>query len=260
MPDDKVQVVDEGQGQVILVVHPGLDDGASWGKVAARLTARFRVVRIHRRQYRLDLADRLPCSIADEAAEVAALAQSFDEPVLLVGHSSGAVVALEALVRSTASFSGAVLYEPPVHLRVGEWTAAVAHAQAEIAAGRPGTAMKIFTRDIVALPGWIAGLIAMFVAFSPRFRALAPHQVDDAAAIENLGVRLDAYAGIAVPIVLLGGDRSPAHLIQRLKALQSVIPAAELVTMPGQGHDANTRAPETVAGVVEGQADKVWTR
>jgi pimeloyl-ACP methyl ester carboxylesterase len=46
---------DEGQGPVILVIHPGLDDGRSWKKVAARLARRFRVVRIVRRHYRVDL-------------------------------------------------------------------------------------------------------------------------------------------------------------------------------------------------------------
>jgi pimeloyl-ACP methyl ester carboxylesterase len=50
-----VRAVDEGQGPVILVIHPGLDDGRSWGKVTARLSPRFRVVRIARRHYRMDI-------------------------------------------------------------------------------------------------------------------------------------------------------------------------------------------------------------
>jgi pimeloyl-ACP methyl ester carboxylesterase len=50
-----VRAFDEGQGRVILVLHPSLDDGSSWKKVAARLTPRFRVVRLHRRPYKLNL-------------------------------------------------------------------------------------------------------------------------------------------------------------------------------------------------------------
>jgi hypothetical protein len=70
-------------------------------------------------------------------------------------------------------------------------------------------------------------LVGMFVANDRRMRALAPRQIDDAAAINQLGVRLDAYARIEVPTVLLGGDRSPgapgrpdqlAHVVEGLAA------------------------------------------
>ena len=60
-----------------------------------------------------------------------------------------------------------------------------------------------------------------------------------------------------MPTVLLGGDRSPAHLGQRLDALARVLPRAERVVLHGQGHDAHRGAPDRVARVVEGLADKV---
>lgn len=142
-----VVAVDEGQGPVILVLHPGMDDGRSWGKVAARLAPRFRVVRPHRRQYRLDIATGSPSTIAQE--------------------------------------------------------------------------------------------------------------VDDVQAIDQLGVRLDVYARIEVPTVLLGGDRSPAHLGERLDALARALPRAEKVVLRGQGHGANQRAPGEVARIIETLADKV---
>jgi pimeloyl-ACP methyl ester carboxylesterase len=69
-------------------------------------------VRLHRRQYRLDI--KRACSIAQEAEDVLAIARVIGDPVLLVGHSSGGVVALEALAALPSTFAGAVLYEPPV--------------------------------------------------------------------------------------------------------------------------------------------------
>ena len=65
-----VHALDEGRGPVILVIHPGNDDGTSWRKVAARLSGRFRVVRIVRRQYRLDLPAPYPYSMAREVEDV----------------------------------------------------------------------------------------------------------------------------------------------------------------------------------------------
>jgi pimeloyl-ACP methyl ester carboxylesterase len=49
--------------------------------------------------------------------------------------------------------------------------------------------------------------------------------------IRQLGVRLDVYARIEVPTVLLGGDRSPAHLGERLDALARALPRAEKVVL-----------------------------
>jgi pimeloyl-ACP methyl ester carboxylesterase len=66
-----------------------MDDGRSWGKVAARLAPRFRVVRLHRRQYRLDIATGSPWTIAQEVDDVLAVAKVIGEPMLVVGHSSG---------------------------------------------------------------------------------------------------------------------------------------------------------------------------
>jgi len=70
-------------------------------------------------------------------------------------------------------------------------------------------------------------------------RALAPRQIDDA------------------PVVLVGGDRSPAHLGERLDALARALPRAEPVVLHGQGHNANLGAPDRIARVVETLADQL---
>ena len=50
-----VRAYDEGHGPTIVLLGPGLDDGTRTKKIAAVLAKRFRVIRLHRRQYRLDL-------------------------------------------------------------------------------------------------------------------------------------------------------------------------------------------------------------
>src|SRR4051812_24527275 len=105
------EAVDEGLGTPILVLHGGMGDPSAWERVTARLRHRFRTIRLHRRQYRLDLP--APVTMADEVEHVAAIASEVDRP-LLVGHSSGAVLALEALVADPSLYRGAVLYEPPI--------------------------------------------------------------------------------------------------------------------------------------------------
>lgn len=246
----EVRALDSGQGPTILVVHPGMDDGSSWQKVTAVLAREFRVLTVLRRQYRLDITKSAPASIADEVADIKALVESVGKPVLVVGHSSGAVVALEALAALPTSFIGGVLYEPPLRIDGPVGGAALLSAQAAIAAGKPGKAMQIFTRDMVGLPEWQAGLVRMFVGASPRMRRLAPRQMDDNTALEQLGLRLDLYEQIQAPVLLVGGDKSPAHLRRRLDVLARTLPRAERHVLRGQGHSANLRAAEPLARVI----------
>ncbi|MEU4574771.1 MULTISPECIES: alpha/beta hydrolase [Nonomuraea] len=252
-----IHATDEGRGPAVLVVHAGLDDGSQWHKVARLLSPRHRVVRIHRRQYRLDLRPR--CTMAQEADDVRVAAAALGGPVLLAGHSSGGVAVLEALAAAPGAFAGAVLYEPPIVTGPPLGGEATARTRALADAGRPGKAIEIFVRDVVGIPPFASRLVGLYVAAAPRMRALAPRQIDDLEAIDDLGDRLDAYAAIDAPVVLLGGDRSPAHLAARLDALERRLPNARRVTLRGQGHSAHLRAPAEVAHVIETLATEVLT-
>jgi pimeloyl-ACP methyl ester carboxylesterase len=252
-----VRAFDDGRGAVVLVLPGGMDDGRTWRKVAVRLSSRLRVVRLHRRRYRLDIPTRTPPTIAEEVDDVLAVVATLGAPVLVVGHSSGGVVALEALVASPSSFAGAVVYEPPVVTGEPLGGMALAPARAALAAGRPGRALTIFLRDIVRVPPLAARLAGLVVPVHRRWRAYVPRQLDDVEAIDGLGNRLDAYAEVGVPTVLLGGDRSPAHLGERIDVLARALPHAEKVVLRGEGHGANVSAPAEVARVVANLADKV---
>lgn len=251
----EVRAYDEGTGRPILIVHPGLDDGRSYKRVASRLTGRFRVVRLVRPQYRLDLPGG--CSIGQEVDHVLAVAKTVAQPMMVFGHSSGGVVALESIAASPASFAGAVIYEPPLVVGPPLGGVAAAKARDALTAGKPGKAMTIFVRDIVGVPAPMARISSTFVAAIPRYRALIPRQLDDVDALDALGCRLDTYAGLDLPVVLVGGDRSPAHLGQRLDALQHALPRAERVALRRRGHDANFRAPGELARIIESLAEKV---
>jgi pimeloyl-ACP methyl ester carboxylesterase len=73
----------------------------------------------------------------------------------------------------------------------------------------------------------------------------------DTEAINRLGNRLDAYSSISLPVLLLTGAKTPAHLRERTDRLAAVLPAARPVAdMPKQGHGASERAPGVVAGLI----------
>jgi pimeloyl-ACP methyl ester carboxylesterase len=260
----EVRAYDEGQGPAIVMLHPGLDNGTRLKRLAAQLTDRYRVLRLHRRQYRLDLKPR-PTSIAQEVEDVVAVAQAIGGPVLLYGHSDGGVVALEALAAAPQAFAAGVVFEPAAVIDAGEPLSGkdgqvLAKARALLAEGKPGKAMSVFMRDTIQLKPWQASLTAMFIAISPHYRGLVPAQLDSLEALDRLGVRLDTYSQITVPTVLLRGDRGPDHILRRLDAVARAMPQARKVVMPGRDHGADLKAPKEVAAVIDGQAIRAGLR
>ena len=252
--DDRAGVVyaDEGRGPVVLVVHGGLSDESAWAKVAAELTPSFRVVRIRRRLYRTELPADPATDFAREVDDLLALAAEIGEPAVIVGHSSGAIVALETLARDSDPFRGGVVYEPPLVLDtpIGGATG-VADARAALDRGRPGTALRIFITRMVGMPRPVGWLMPLMVRVNATMRSFVPRQIDDTEAINLLGNRLDAYASIRLPVLLLTGAKTPAHLREGTDRLAAVLPAARpIAVMPKQGHGASERAPGEVAALI----------
>jgi pimeloyl-ACP methyl ester carboxylesterase len=256
-----IPVTDEGQGSAVLLLHSGSADRSSWARVAAALAGRFRVLRFDRWTYRGGHADAAPAGTATMAAEVAdvlAVAAAAGERPLLVGHSSGAVVALESALADPSAFRAMVLYEPPVAVDEPLGGDALRRARAALDAGDPDRAIIIHMREIVGAGRLMVAGLRRLPPVWQVIRGHAPAQITDDEAIESLGVGLGRYARLDLPVLLLGGGRSPAHLRERLDALAAVLPRLEeVVVLNGQGHMANLRAPGEVARVIAAFADRL---
>jgi len=249
----QAQGIDEGLGTPILVLHGGMGDANTWSPVTDRLRDRFRTVRLHRRQYRLDLPRKI--TMSQEVEHVTAVAQQLTKP-LLVGHSSGAVLALEALVAEPQLYSGGVLYEPPVVIDGPIGGDSNSLARAVLEQGKPGQAFAIFLRDMVQMGPLVSRGIGALIGMQPGMRDRIERQLDDNDAINALGVRLDAYAEIEMPLLLLGGDKSPKHLGERMDALEKALPHTRRMLMHGQGHNAERSAPDRLAAAIARHIDE----
>lgn len=250
--------LDAGSGPNVLVVHPGGGNATTWDGVTRRLTDGFRVVGMHRRIYAPGAEIALPHSMAVEAADVVAVARRLDAPVLLVGHSSGAVAALEAALLAPAAFAGLFLYEPPLPTRELIAGEAGRRARAALDAGDPVEAMRIHMRDIVRMPAGVVDEMFADARVRAAFGAQAAAQIADDEAVDALGVGVDRFAALDLPATLLEGDLSPAHLRERLADLAAALPDARVVTLPGQGHIAHLTAPGSVADAVRAMAERVF--
>ncbi|MFE6050446.1 alpha/beta fold hydrolase [Kitasatospora sp. NPDC056446] len=252
-----VTALDEGSGPVLLVVHPGGGDATSWDGVTRHLADGFRVVRIRRRIYVPGADIALPHSMAVEAADVLAVAGLLEPPVVLVGHSSGAVAALEAALSAPSVFAGLVLYEPP--LPTGEPVAGAAgvRARAALDAGDPVEAVRIHLRDIVRVPADTAEALVADPRLRAALCAYAAAQIAEDEALDALGVGVGRFAALALSTTLIEGDLSPAHLRRRLADLAGVLPDARTVTLAGQGHAAHVTGPRVLAAAVRDAALRI---
>ncbi len=61
---------------------------------------------------------------------------------------------------------------------------------------------------------------------------------------------IDRYRQLSLPTTLIQGDRSPAHLHERVSDLATTLPNAHVITLPGQGHTAHRDAPGVLARVI----------
>jgi pimeloyl-ACP methyl ester carboxylesterase len=278
----EVRAIDEGQDdRVLLLIGPGLDDGSQNRRLAKVLAKDFRVLRIIRRTYRVDLFTDpkmgLPRpTFAQEVQDIEAVAKALGKRVLIYGHSSGAVVALEALAAIPECLFGGVVFEPasvidknePLAGRDGE---VLTEARAFLTAGKPGKAIARFLAGPVRVKPGMAKVLGTVIAAVPSTRKLIPSQLNDCECIDELGVRLDTYATIQLPVVMLGGEinperkttanpnKNPAHIGERLNAVSKVLPHCEQVIMQGESHLAHRQAPKKVAAVITNLANKVMS-
>jgi len=97
-----------------VLVHGTGGSYKRWSPILPALEKQFTVYAVDRRG-RGESTDSAPYAIECEFEDVAAVVDSFGEPVNLLGHSFGAVCSLEASLR-TSNLRKLILYEPPLPL------------------------------------------------------------------------------------------------------------------------------------------------
>ncbi|QPZ38698.1 alpha/beta fold hydrolase [Paramicrobacterium chengjingii] len=246
----RITARDEGRGPSLLIVPPGGTDAASWDAVARELDG-FRAVRLQRRIYASGAPVVLPHRMSTEASDIQVIATQLAPPIIGVGHSSGAVALLESARLHSASFAGLILYEPPLPTTELVAGAAGVKARARIDAGDPVEAMRIHLRDIVGMPAPIVDMILTAPDARDQFVKHAAAQVADDEAIDALGLGIDRYRSLTMPVVLIEGSESPGHVRERSSDLASVLPMVlRKVTLANQGHVAHLTAPGMLGCVI----------
>jgi len=240
-----------GAGPAIIFVAGALSVRANAAALAALLAPRLTVFAYDRRG-RGDSGDTPPYAVAREVDDLAALIAEAGGSAFVYGHSSGAVLALEAAARGLA-ITRLALYEPPFivdHSRPLPPPDFPAQIDQLLAAGRRGDALERFMVEAVQVPPGVVAQMRRGPDW-PGLEAIAPTLANDMAITANTQNGdpsvLRRWAALTTPTLVLDGGASPDWARTSVKLLAETMPNAQHRTLGGQTHGAD---PKVLAPVL----------
>lgn len=224
-----------GSGAPVVIVGGAFSTAEAGAPLAAALaTADLRGVTVDRRA-RGDSGDTAPYLPIREAEDLAAVIDAVGGEAAVIGHSSGAVLALFAAAEGVP-MTHLFLSEPPFRFGEGEPSADLpARLQSLIDEGHADEAVVLFQREAVGLPDPMIEQIRS----SPTFAALVPlaqSTVYDAVLTRAVSTPTAAMTDVPVPVTILRGEPTFAILVAATDRLAELMPRAELVVVP-ESHD-----------------------
>jgi pimeloyl-ACP methyl ester carboxylesterase len=235
-----------GQGPALILVAPAFATRSDQASVAAALAPYFTVFAYDRRG-RGASGDRVPYAVEREIEDLDALIDVAGGSTYVFGHSSGAVLALDAARALPTRIMKLALYEPPFIIDASRSPMPedfARHLSELIAAGRRGDAVEYWQTQL--------GIPAEAVAHmrqSPMWaglEAVAPTLPYDATIMgdtqQGSPEPLRKWASVAVPTlvmdgtVMTGSEEAHAFMRHGADALASVLPNAQRLTLEGQDH------------------------
>jgi pimeloyl-ACP methyl ester carboxylesterase len=238
----KIAYTRSGDGPALVLVHGAAADYSRWTSVLTALEGCFTVYAMDRRG-RGASGDSAGYAIAREFDDVAALVDSIGEPVVLLGHSYGAICSLEAALR-TNRVRKLVLYEPPIPAGLPIYAPGlIERLQVLLDKGEKASVVTTFLTEIVHMPEGEVNILQSQSSWSGR--VAAAHTIPrELRAAE--GYRFDPlqFKAFNVPTLLLLGGDSPAFFKAAIDVVHASLQSSRLVILPGQQHVAMNTAPD----------------
>lgn len=249
-----------GSGEPVLLLHPGFVANAFAPLYAEPSLASYRFIHYDRPGYGNSSRVGTPIPFATQAAYIAALLDALDIPrVHVVGHSLGALIALQMAVSLPGRVHSLSLLEPPLTFALKEsdvqgMMGILGQSFGQFGAGNVTGAVNAWL-DGAFGPGWqtvleqtIPGALAqayqdgqaVFIAEAPAMQTweFGPEQIQQ--------ITQPVLAAFHIDAQFPGVFQDPAELICRL------LPQAEMVVIPHATHLMQIQNPRSVAETLAG--------
>jgi pimeloyl-ACP methyl ester carboxylesterase len=225
-----------GDGPPLVVVLGAFNDRHSKPALVDQLAAHFTVYAYDRRG-RGGSGDTAPYAIEREIEDLAAVIAAAGGSASVFGHSSGAVLSLLAAAHGVA-IDRLALYDAPVTTSDSATPAStdlLERVSAEVAAGRPAEACKLFLGEVVGMP---AEMIAM-AEQSPHWDGMVamartlPYDL----ALGSMPVPAARLAAVRAPTLAIVGGGGAEWMAASARAGADAVPDGRHAVLEGQTHD-----------------------
>lgn len=242
---DKIQSADGtaiayerfGDGPPVILIGGAFNDRSTTTALAQALGTRLTAY-VYDRRGRGDSDDTPPPAVEREMEDLDAVIGAAGGAASVFGHSSGAVLALEAAARGMRIERLAV-YEPSYIVDDSRPRPAADLADQLrnlVAEGRRGDAVALFLTECAGLPAEaVTGMRgAPFWAGMEALAHTLPYDVSLHGPRQSLPTA--RIAEIRVPTLVLQGSATDAYLATAAQAVAATIRAAEHLTLDGEDH------------------------
>ncbi|MDZ7413088.1 MAG: alpha/beta hydrolase [candidate division KSB1 bacterium] len=241
-----------GEGQPVLLIHGShVADAFLPLTRETILTDRYQLIRYHRRGFAGSDPHTGTCSIAEQAQDALALLEALGVArVHVIGHSYGAVTALQLTYEAPSVVHALVLLEPPKTIAGTGRFEVFEPLIAQYRSGDVNGAVDAF----MALVGGLDWRIEVQHTVPG-----GPEQAETDAAtffeveLPALGAwtfNADQARRLSQPILYIVGSESGPHFDRAKVAFQATVTQTEAVVLPGLNHLLQMRNPHVVAAPI----------
>jgi pimeloyl-ACP methyl ester carboxylesterase len=254
IPGSDLYYEEKGDGTPILLIHAGGATASTWGPAVDSLAEVVRVVTYDRRGYERSGGDPVR-SISAHTADAAALLDALGmPPVVAVGISVSATIAIDLALRRPDLVRAVVAHESPWRVSrqrptIGQ-LAAFSRMGWRLVRGRHSEAVAGFLRFAYSYrDGGTA-----WDAFPEDWRQAAEQNAH--AALADFRIALGGYpsakelAKMQRPVLCTYGARSNKPLVHAARSVARAIPTARLTEIAGAAHAPAFDAPANFVRVI----------
>jgi pimeloyl-ACP methyl ester carboxylesterase len=242
----KIAFTKMGSGPALILVDGAFcyrENGPS-AQLALLLARNFTVFTYDRRG-RGESRDTAPYAIAREVEDLGSLVNEAGGAAFVVGISSGGALALQA-VTSGVTITRLAMYEPPYIVENGiprSYKAAKTHLEDLLSAGDRAGAVRFFLTEIYGAPRTFVYMMPLIMRSAwKRNESVAPTLSYDLTLLEDWTVLTDRRASIAIPTLVVGGEKSPQTLRVAVNTVTTALPNAHSQYLKGQNHNISAAA------------------